>query len=144
MPSQETGGSGSGCGGVFFDMSAERHSAFVCLPSESGRRYTTSGPLRRERVGPRESPAVEGAPRVRVVSTHRRCRALSPGITCYGGKVASRQKFDSASWFFFRLLFLAKTRAAAVYEKAKVFRFVFFLFRFFFPSLKLKCDTLKH
>ena len=46
---------------------------------------TTFRALRRERIGPREPPAVEGALRVRVVSIPRRCRALSPGTTCCGG-----------------------------------------------------------
>ena len=58
MPSHETGGSGGGCGGKCFDMM--RPSKFKRLPSNSDGRYTTSRALRRERVGPREPPAVNG------------------------------------------------------------------------------------
>ena len=63
----------------------EFHSTFKRLPSNSDGRYTTGRALQRERVGPREPPAVGGASRVRVVSIHPRCRALSTGITCGGG-----------------------------------------------------------
>ena len=44
--------------------------------SNNDGRYTTSRALRRERVGPRESPAVEDASRVQVVSINRYCQAL--------------------------------------------------------------------
>ena len=71
LHSQETGGSGVGCGGIFYDKGATQH--FKRLPSSSDGRNTTSRALRTERVGRQERPAVRGASRVRVVSIRRRC-----------------------------------------------------------------------
>ena len=88
-------------------MSATQHSN-VC--HRRAMADTTYRALRRERVGRREPPVVEGASRVRVVSIHRRCRALSPGITCCGGwvilKNCTAYKSDSAFSFCFDFFFV--------------------------------------
>ena len=76
-------------GGIFIDMS---HSTFKRLPSNSDGRFKTSRALRRERVGPQEPRAVECASRVRVVSIHRRYRALSPGTTCLLWRLSHSEK----------------------------------------------------
>ena len=85
VPSQETGrgGTESGCGGIFFYMmmSTTQHSNFCHRTA-----MIDTQVLKHSRgSGPPEPTAVEGASRMRVVSTRRRCRALSPGITCRGG-----------------------------------------------------------
>ena len=117
--SQETGGSGSSCGSM---LGHDCHSTFKCLPSNSDDRYSyiIRKIFRRERVGPREPPAVEGASRMRVVFIHYP-PSLSSAIAAnhvvwwlsYSGKLHRakiRIGFDLISFVFVYFLCFSRKR----------------------------------
>ena len=108
----------------------ESHSTFKRLPSNSDGRYTSSRALRRERVGPREPPAVEGASRVQVVSTtvavgryRRESRAVAVGSF---RKIVPRKK--STLLLLVSFFLLVRTQPAVLAKNESLF----VLFRFFF------------
>ena len=116
--SQETGGSGDGCGGIFDDKSATRRSNVCHLTP------TSEAQLPQQT---RERPAVRGASCVWIVPIYRRCWTLSPGITLLWRwlilKIAP-PTFDVMCMFppprvFQIMLVVFWTQSAFLYQKAK-------------------------
>ena len=112
----------------------ESHSKFKRLLSNSDGRYTSYScrALRRERVGPRELPAVGGASRARVVFIHRLSIAIALNHMLW--RLSHSEKYfrvkSRLSFFFlaFFVVFSLRLNGLFFAKNESLFVLVFFLF----------------